>query len=346
MQLFTIGLVLLQPDGTLKLETDGLPIATYDNTTIPEMAKVFTGWGYNNPAPTDKNFRSTRADYLNPMTMYPAFHETGQKNIVNGVVIPANTGANGGVNDLKIALDTLVNHPNCAPFVCRQLIQRLVTDNPSPAYVYRVAEVFRQQKDSSTQLASVVRAILTDYEARSPAVADDPGYGKLKEPLLRFTALIRGFAATSSTGRNSLDVGSALLQGALESPSVFNFFEPGYVYPGSLAAAGLVAPEFQITNDTTAITVPNYLRDTIFRSANANGTNLVLDLSAEQALLANPTALLDRLSTILTANQLNAATRTRITATLNSFAANVTPLERTQSAVLLVATSLEGSTQK
>ncbi|MBL9202558.1 MAG: DUF1800 family protein [Opitutaceae bacterium] len=350
MQLFSIGLVQLQPDGTLKLDSQGLPIPTYNNTTITEVAKVFTGWGFftttanatNNP----NQFRGARADYINPMMLYAVAHEPGAKDVrpVLPAAIPANLG---GAEDLKRMLDALFNHPNCPPFISRQLIQRLVTDNPSPGYVYRVAQKFENNGAGVRgDLAAVVRAILTDYEARSPAVYDDPGYGKLKEPLLRFTALVRGFSATSTSGRNTLEVYNALNQGALESPTVFNFFEPGYVFPGPLAAAGLVAPEFQITNDTTAITVPNYLRDTIFRANNIAGTNLVLNLAAEQALVGNVPALLDHLGLVLAQGQLSAATRARITASLAALPAATSALERVQSAVLLVATSLDGATQK
>ena len=343
MQLFSIGLVQLQPDGTLKLDAQGLPIPTYTNTTITEVAKVFTGWGFFSTR-TNPNFRGERADYINPMMLYPAAHETAAKTIFDGIVIPANLG---GTEDLKRTLDALFNHANTPAFISRQLIQRMVTDNPSPAYVWRVAEKFRNNGSGVRgDLAAVVRAILTDYEARSPAVYDDPGYGKLKEPLLRFTALVRGFNAASTSGRNAIEVYAALNQGALESPTVFNFFEPGYVYPGPLAAAGLVAPEFQITNDTTAITVPNYLRDTIFRANNILGTNLVLNLAAEQALVGNVPALLDHLGLILAGGQLTPATRTRVTAALAALPVATSTLERAQTAVLLVATSLDGSTQR
>ncbi|MBL9187733.1 MAG: DUF1800 family protein [Opitutaceae bacterium] len=350
MQLFTIGLVQLQPDGTLRLDEQGLPIPTYNQTTITQMARIFTGWGFFNATANATNsaalFRGTRPDYINPMMLYAVAHEPGAKDLspVLSTIIPANLG---GTEDLKRALDALFNHANTPAFISRQLIQRLVTDNPSPAYVWRVAEKFRNNGAGVRgDLAAVVRAILTDYEARSPAVFDDPGYGKLKEPLLRLTALLRGFNAVSTSGRNTLEVYAALNQGPLESPTVFNFFEPGYVYPGPLAAAGLVAPEFQITNDTTAITVPNYLRDTIFRANNFLGTNLVLNLSAEQALLGNVPALLDHLGLILAGGQLSAATRTRITTALAALPAATSTLERAQTAVLLVATSLDGSTQK
>ena len=345
MQLFTIGLRQLHPDGTFKLDDKGDTIPTYDQTTITETAKVFTGWGFFSNA-ANPSFRGAPANYFSPMMLYPASHEDAAKTIVNGTVIPANLG---GAEDLKRTLDALVDHPNCAPFICRQLIQRLVTDNPSPAYVYRVGRVFVQERNNPNQLGAVVRAILTDYEARSPVVADDPGYGKLKEPLLRYTAILRGFHATSTSGRNLQDnLQNSLAQAALRAPSVFNFFEPAYVYPGPLAAAGLVAPEFQITNDTTAISIPNLFRGAIFATATGNNAAKILvpNYSAEQALVSNIPALLDHLGLVMANGQLSAATRTRITTALNALATTTTALERAQTAVLLVATSPEGATQK
>ena len=349
MQLFSIGLVQLQRDGTLKLDSAGLPIPTYNQTTISQMARIFTGWGFFTTR-VNPSFRGTAADYINPMMLYPASHETGTKDLtpVLASVIPANLG---GTEDLKRALDGLFNHENTPAFISRQLIQRLVTDNPSPAYVYRVSEKFRNNGSGIRgDLGAVVRAILTDYEARSPVVTDDPGYGKLKEPLLRFTGILRSFGATSTSGRNRQDnVQTSLQQAALRAPSVFNFFEPGYVYPGPLAAAGLVAPEFQITDDTTAISVPNFLRNTAVFVA-ATGVNadkvLVPNFSAEMALAGNPSSLLDHLALVMANGQLGTATRTRITSTLNALPAATTPLERAQTAVLLVATSPEGSTQR
>jgi uncharacterized protein (DUF1800 family) len=343
MQLFTIGLVQLQPDGTLKLDAQGLPIPTYTQTTITEMAKVFTGWGFYSTM-ANPSFRGARADYLTPMMLYPASHESAPKFIVNNLVIPANLG---GTEDLKRALDALVGHPNTAPFIARQLIQRLVTANPSPAYVYRVAQKFGTTGD----LGAMVRAVLTDYEARSPVVLDDPGYGKLKEPLLRFAGFLRSFNAASSSGRNLQDnVEVSLAQAALRAQSVFNFFEPGYVFPGPLAAAGLVAPELQITDDTTAISVPNFLRNAVF--AAATGTNaakiLVPSFSAELGLVTNVSALLDRLNLLMAGGQMSAATRARITTALNVLPVTTAAqqLERVQTAVLLVATSPDGASQR
>jgi len=198
MQLFSIGLNQLQPDGTLALGSDGLPIPTYNQTTITEMAKVFTGWSYFGTT-SFRSGSSTNALY-NPMILFPANHDDTIKNLspVLATPIPA---SQGGTTDLRLALDALFAHANTAPFVSKQLIQRLVTSNPSPAYVYRVAQVWEQQKSSPTQLASVVRAILTDYEARSRDVAATQSFGKLKEPILRLSGLLRSFGATAASGR-------------------------------------------------------------------------------------------------------------------------------------------------
>jgi uncharacterized protein (DUF1800 family) len=343
MQLFTIGLVHLQPDGTLKLDAQGQPIPTYDINTITETAKVFTGWGFYSTA-TNPNFRSAPQNYINPMMVYPAFHEPGAKTLVNGVTLPANLG---GTEDLKRTLDALVAHPNAAPFVARHLIQRLVTVNPSPGYVYRVASRF----GTSGDLGAMVRATLTDYEARSPLVAASPGFGKLREPLLRLTAFLRAFRAAAQSGHYAVNFNNPegnLAQASLRSPTVFNFFEPGYVYPGALAAAGLVAPEFQITNDTTAISTPNFFRDTIFRAATGTtaANTTTLNLTTEQSLVSNAPALLDHLNLILCGGQMTTATRNRILLALAGLGSTTSPLERAQTAVLLVVTSPDGATQR
>ena len=353
MQLFTIGLVQLQPDGTLKLDAQGLPIPTYNQKTTTETAKVFTGWGYFNPALNAATnaafFRRGPLDYKNPMMLYPPFHEAAAKTIVGPTVIPANLG---GTEDLKRTLDVLVAHPNTAAFISRQLIQRLVTVNPSPGYVYRVAQKFGPTGD----LGAVVRAILTDYEARSPAAASAPGYGKLREPLLRLTALLRTFNATSTSGHytNYNNTEATLTQAALSAPSVFNFYEPSYVYPGALAAAGLVAPEFQITTDTTAISTPNFLRQVIYVNQplpNPNVPNVAgiaaLNLAPELALVANVPTLLDHLNLVMTAGQMTAPTRARLTTAMNALSPFFSdPLDRVRTAILLVATSPDGATQR
>ena len=383
MQLFTIGLVQLQPDGTLVLGEDGLPIPTYHQATITEMAKIFTGWAY--PSTNLNNFRTAGANYISPLQLFPAFHEDGAKNLapVLATPIPANQG---GTNDLRIALDALFNHANTPQFISKLLIQRLVTSNPSPAYVYRVAEKFRDNGSGTRgDLGAVVRAILTDYEARSPEIAANISFGKLREPILRLSALLRAFNASSASGRfmgyqhtvDSVPITSAtprpataeqinrtpntfsatrldgvqgsLAQAALRSPTVFNFYHADYVLPGALAAAGLVVPEFEITDDNYAITVPNYLRSFVIATVPntpAGPYTITLNTAAEQALLSTPAALLDRLSLMLTANTLTPAARTRITDALARLPASSSNLDRVNTAILLVLTSPSAAVQK
>ncbi|MBI5767660.1 MAG: DUF1800 family protein [Verrucomicrobia bacterium] len=379
MQLFSIGLVQLQPDGTLQLGTDGLPIPTYHQTTITEMAKIFTGWSYFGTT----SFRSgggSVASFTNPMILFAANHDTGTKDLSPVLATPIPAGQ-GGTTDLRLALDALYAHPNTGPLVSRHLIQRLVTSNPSPAYVYRVAKVWEDQKSSPTQLASVVRAILTDYEARNTDVAATQSFGKLKEPLLRLSGLLRSFGASSISGRyagyrnmvgteyttpttanpgvqssvitassNRLDsVQGNLAQAALRSPTVFNFYHPDYVLPGSLARAGLVVPEFEITDDNYAISVPNLLRTWVLATLPTNTARdyaVTLNTTAEQALVSNPSALIDRLNLVLCAGNMPAATKTRITSALSSLATTATTLDRVNTAILLTLTSPASAVQK
>ena len=379
MQLFTIGLNQLQPDGTLKLGAEALPIATYNQTTITEMAKVFTGWGY--PSANLNAFRSATANYFAPMQLFPSFHDTTAKSIVNAVVLPANLA---GTEDLRLTLDALFNHPNTGPFISKQLIQRLITSNPSPAYIYRVAQKFSNNGSGVRgDLTAVVRAIYADYEARSSSVAGNITYGKLKEPLLRLTALLRGFGASASSGRyagfqvtlngtpisgsnpplaagetpvnngsstNISGVQNTLAEAALRSPTVFNFFSPSYVVPGPLAAAGLVAPEFQITDDTTSINVPNFFRGFVFASNTATtvaaSATLALNLTYEQTLVPTPIALVDHLNLVLASGRLSTTARDRIVTALGALPAATSTLDRARSAVLLVATSPASAIQK
>lgn len=358
MQLFSIGLNQLQPDGTLKLDPVGVPIPTYDQKTITEVAKIFTGWAFASDTTNVNNFRGAGPNYILPMVLFPSFHEDGAKTIFNGIQIAANQG---GARDLADFLDALNNHPNTGPFISRQLIQRLVTSNPSPGYVYRVAQVFANDGAGVRgNLGAVVRAILTDYEARSPAVAATASFGKLKEPLIRATAILRAFNGGSNVGRYQHFVGqgaeSALGQTPLHAPTVFNFFEPNYVQPGALAAAGLYAPEYQILNDTTAISAPNQLWNFIYanRSAtNAFDTTLGIQLDSLLPLARTPAALVDQVNLILTGGGLSKAVTDRFTAALTAMPVGTgatfttaNDIERVRSAIYLTVSVPQGAVQK
>ncbi|MEO6002429.1 MAG: DUF1800 family protein [Opitutus sp.] len=343
MQLFTIGLNRLQPDGTYQLDAAGQPIPTYDQSTVVETAKVFTGWGFQTARPR-RDFRA-RPNFFQPMMQYPAQHDDTPKLIVNNIRIPA---IQGGARDLQVTLDTLFNHPNTAPFFCRQLIQRLVTSNPSPAYVYRVAQVFEHNaRGERGDLGAVVRAVLLDYEARSSNVIANVGYGKLKEPLLQVTALLRAFGGSAKNGRYHLPrADDALGQTALHSPTVFNFFEPDYVLPGPLAAAGLHAPEYQILTATTAITIANQLRALIFTPPDARDEMLTLNLEPLAARMATPRDALNELDLIFCGGGMSTASRQRIEQGLRSLPRRATALDQARFALELTVTSPDASVQR
>ncbi|WP_414661302.1 DUF1800 family protein [Horticoccus sp. 23ND18S-11] len=361
MQLFTVGLVQLQPDGTLKLDPAGVPIPTYDNKTITEMAKVFTGFAFASANPTP-NFRAEPTNYLQPMMLYPAFHDDSLKTIIGGVTLPANQG---GAKDLKDALDTLFNHPNTGPFIVRQLIQRLVTANPSPGYIYRVAQVFANNGSGVRgDLGAVARAILMDYEARSSEVAATASFGKLKEPVLRATAILRAFNGGAHNGRiGFFNPESNLAQAPLRAPTVFNFYEPNFVQPGLLASAGLVAPEYQLVTDTTAISTPNQLWNFIYATRSGmpgttttlnpgEGTLGVLLDTSMLALARTPQALVDYVNLVMAAGALPKAVTDRfvtaIAAMPNSTATTygATDIERVRSAIYLAIAVPQGAIQK
>lgn len=353
MQLFTIGLNQLQPDGTLKLDALGLPIPTYDQHTITEVARVFTGWAFKSDTSVAANFRGAPADFMDPMVMFESQHDTGVKTVVGGVQLPANQT---GEKDLGDFLDVLFNHPNTGPFIARRLIQRLVTSNPSPGYVYRVAQVFANNgKGVRGDLGAVVKAILLDYEARSPDVAATASFGKLREPLIRVTALMRAFDGAANNGRYNYLYPENQTGGesALRSPTVFNFFEPDYVQPGVLAANGLYAPEFQILTDYSAISMPNMLWNLIY--ANRSTTNQTdatvgLDLSSLLPISNDSQALVDATNLVLAGGGLSKAVSDRIVTALNAMPnPNNIPsnaLERVRSAIYLTVTVPQGAVQK
>ena len=255
MQLLTIGLYQLNPDGTQVLDPTGNPVPTYSNLDVMGLAKVFTGFSWNIPGNTSDTAWGSPASWVGPtygadllpMTSYPSHHSTDEKDFLGVTIQPSSTPDPDG--DLKIALDTLFNHPNLPPFFAKQMIQHLVTSNPSPAYVGRVAAIFIDNGSGVRgDMKAVITAILTDEEARgSAAAAANPQYGKVREPLLRYTEWARAFSAQSRNGEFILNSTEDEIYGlgemAMRSPTVFNWFAPGYVPPGtSIEAAGMVAP--------------------------------------------------------------------------------------------------------
>ena len=265
MQLFSIGLWMLNTDGTQQLDATGQPIPTYSNANITEMARVFTGLSHWN-----SDFNGYSDDFTQPMIGWDAYHDLGTKTLLLGVTTPARTASPGSTGtatfaDVNAAIDNLFNHPNVGPFVARQLIQRFITSNPSPAYIARVATAFNNNGSGVRgDMKAVIKAMLLDDEARNPLMRSDPTYGKLREPFLKCVNFAHAFNATSQAGWYYLD--SFILdhdEEPLKSPSVFNFYLPNYTPPGALAQAGLVAPEFQIINASSGTLAPNYFWNAI-----------------------------------------------------------------------------------
>jgi uncharacterized protein (DUF1800 family) len=321
MQLFTIGLRQLNADGT---NTTNPPTETYTSDDIKGLAKVFTGWSWAGPDKTDTRFfggtPDPERDWL-PMQNYFKFHETLAKSVI-GTPIPANTSADAS---LKIALDTLFNHPNVGPFIGRQLIQRLVTSNPSPAYIGRVAKVFANNGQGVRgDLKAVIKAVLLDTEAMNASTADSAG--KLREPVIRLANWMRAFNATSSSGRflmgNLDDTLYSLGQTPMSAPSVFNFFRPEYQPPNtSIATANLFAPEMQLTEETSVVGYLNFMRNTI-PYGTGSASDVKANYAAELALASTPDLLVDRISLLLMQNNMSATLRGQILAAINSNPSN------------------------
>ena len=310
LQLFSLGLTELAADGTLK---NGVATDTYSQDTITGLAKVFTGWNNNAANNTDPGYAQR------PMVLTAANHSTSVKQFL-GVTIAAGTP---GATALQTALDTIAAHPNVGPFIGRQLIQRLVASNPSPAYVARVSAVFANNGAGVRgDLRAVIKAILLDDEARRAPLAGDTTRGKLREPVVRFIQWARTFGLASPTGLwnigNVSDPSTRLGQSPLRSPSVFNFFRPGYVPPNSaLGTLNLNAPEFQITNESTVVGWANWAQT--FVQSGVGETRP--DYTAELALATDATALVKRVSLLLSGDTLSAATLATIGTAVGSISA-------------------------
>jgi uncharacterized protein (DUF1800 family) len=372
MQLFTIGLVQLNPDGTEKTGANGAKLETYTQDDVTNIARVFTGYDFDTSdgvrvqvlkdAGGVEPYTIESRDFARkPMKFDATRHSTLAATFL-GTTIPANTA---GPAALKTALDTLFNHPNTAPFFARQMIQRLVTSNPSPAYVARVSAAFANNGAGVRgDLKAVWTAILLDDEARNPAKAVDPAYGKLREPMLRLVQWGRSFGIGSAAGSwKMFDTNGAadkLGQSPLRSPSVFNFFRPGFVPPNTaLAKAQAPAPEFQLVNETTVGGYINYMqgviRDGIYcpepTVPQAAYRNYIIDVTASYAselslAVGDATALVRRLNLILCAGQMSAANQNLIIAALNGTPVTASStaaqkLDRVAAGVLLVMASAD-----
>ena len=372
MQLFTLGLYQLNLDGSEKRGADGSKLETYTQSDISNIARVFTGWDFdqtqnvNTLEPVqNRNIPNTSFTRL-PMRLNPANHSTLAATFL-GSTVPAGTD---GVLALKIALDTLFNHPNVGPFFGKQMIQRLVTSNPSPAYVARVAGAFNNNGAGVRgDLKAVFSAVLLDEEARGAAGLSQPGFGKLREPMLRLVQWGRSFGIASARGSWKIgdlsNPASQLGQSPLRSHSVFNFFRPGYVPPSTaLSATQTTAPEFQLVNESSVGGYLNYMqgviRNGIFVNAPdlpnnasnaANGFDIAAAYSAELPLAGDAVALVKRLNLLLCAGQLSADNQALIVNALNATAITASSSDsarrdRVAAGVLLVMASADYLIQK
>lgn len=314
MQLFSIGLWELNPDGSRKLDSAGDPIPTYDNGTITDMARVFTGlyfaspYGWGGGGWADEHF--TR-----PMVMYADRHDFEAKRLPHGVVIPAREPTEqNAIRDVKDAVEALFLHPNTPPFVCKQLIQFLVLDNPSPGYVRRVQDVFVDDGQGVRgNLSAVVKAILLDPEARNFPVS--PSYGKVREPVVRTMHLARLMHLAETSPKfvwwNWTDNYYAYsIQEPLNSPSVFNFYTPVYQAPGEIRNSGMVSPGFQIINTFSAVSFPNLMWDYLHDGFKSGWQwNFPMDHGDPLLLASDPSGLVEHVNLLVCAGSMTARTR-------------------------------------
>jgi len=327
LQLFSVGLAQLNPDGTPQVDGNGVPLPTYTQDSIIGFAHVFTGWAYPTKAGQTPSFYNGEY-YGGPMISFDNHHDTGQKLLLNGVVL----GSGGTTqSDLTAALQNIFTHPNVGPFISKQLIQHLVTSNPSPAYVSRITAVFNDNGSGVRgDMKAVVNAILMDSEARR---GDDPTQvqasdGHLKEPVLLMLNLLRATNATSD-GANLQNYASDMKEEPFESPTVFNFYPPDNGIPGTT----LLGPEFRIFNSTTAISRINFVNDLVYGSV---GSTTKTDISAYVALASNPPELVDSLSKVLTHGPLSDGARNTIITTITSLTDNT---KRAKTALYLIGSS-------
>lgn len=341
MQLFAIGLVELDNDGNVRLDQHGNPVPTYDQATVTELARVFTGW---NMATINHwwEWAESGASEVLPMQAFPDYHDYGEKILFGRHIIPA---GNSPEQDIDAALDIIFEHPNLAPFISKQLIQRLVTSNPDADYVARVASVFNNNGNGvKGDLKAVVRAILLDTEAQAGHQTSPAAFGKLREPILKVSALWRAFNATGTPTQfengpvtpprirfrgSDREVG----QRPYGSFSVFNFYRPDYQPSGEIKDENQLAPEFQILTESMIIAKTNFISGAIFwRDTPNDWLEPIIDgnwdvftprlhLREEKQLASQPAALLDRLNLLLMMGQMSAAMYEQVLSYLNDWPA-------------------------
>lgn len=338
LQLFSIGEVLLNPDGTRQLDAQQRPIPTYDQDIIEAFARVFTGWTFPTRPGQTRRWPNPE-NFVGRMEVFADRHDTGTKTLLFGLTLAANQTPD---KDLDDAISNVFNHPNVGPFIGKQLIQHLVTSNPSPAYVARVTAAFNSNAQGVRgDMKSVLRAILLDPEATGDA-KPDADYGKLREPVLLMTGVVRGLGG-STDGVYLRAQSEQNGQFVFEAPTVFNFYSPDYMAPGT---TDLLGPPFKVMHTGTILRRTNFLNELLFTNAGAirpvtdypNATGTTVNLAGLQSLAGTPDALVDRLNATLMPGTLSSADRQAIVTAINAVPATDAP-KRTRTAVYLVATS-------
>ena len=341
LQLFSIGTIELNLDGTAILDVSAKPVPTYDQEEISGFAHVFTGWTYPPQPGATARFNNTPYFY-GGMLAFASNHDTGAKQLLDATA-PAGLTPQA---DLANAIHNIFMHPNVGPFIGQQLIQKLVTGSPSPAYVARVATVFNDNGAGIRgDMKAVIRAILADPEARGD-VKIDPAYGKLREPALYLLNLIRAFNGQTD-GVYPQRVSANLLQNVYNSPSVFNYYPPDYIVPTTTA----LGPEFAIQNTSTALSRINTANTMVFSAqiapdatvSGATGTSLAM--TALQALANDPPAMVAKLDALLLHGTMSGAMKSAIVTAVNAIPAS-DPLNRARTAAYLVTTSSQYQVQR
>lgn len=349
MQLFSIGLWQLNRDGSPQLDAQGQTIATYDQALVEEYARVYTGWTWSHLSRFSRNSGGAALETEAPMRAFPEHHDAGSKTLIGGLVLPAGQTPE---QDLRDALDSLFQHPNLPPFLARQLIIKLVTSNPSPAFIERIARVFENNgRGVRGDLGAVVSAIFLDPEARLAFLSDRQAFGKLKEPLLRLSQLLRAFDARSRSGLYQLGrTQGAYGQQPLSAPSVFNFFSPQFRQPGPIRDRGLYSPEFQLQTETQGILIVDALaRRIALDPSRADENAPVLDFAPLLALAADPEALLEELDLRLLAGSMSASLRAAVLTALErtaDLATDTGRIQRLRLATTLICVSPEYAVQR
>ena len=345
IQLFTIGVNLLNADGSLMLDANNNPIPAYTQAQVDAFSRVYTGWNLKTPVVAGT------PDYITPMVLTPANHDGGAKILLNGVTIPAvaTVTAATATADLNTALDDLFNHPNVGPFIGRNLIEHLVTSNPSPAYIARITAVFNNNGSNVRgDLKAVVRAILLDPEARNPT--PDINFGHLTEPVLFITKLLRMFSTTAATTDFILSdsyLPSELIMGQnlFLSPSVFNYYPPSYTVPNTTENG----PEFDLLSSSSTYARVNFVAETVFKTMSTNGTTRPtgtwIDFTSFLPYAGSPFLLTNNLNTYMLHGAMSPSLRGVVNNALSSMAGS-TPTALVQRAVYLVASSPEYFVQR